>query len=219
MAPLPHLNAVGNCGFLQPDGGFIPSAHIHDDPRDPDVYQTYQRRARRFMALIEDSGYCTLFLYTLRIRDLTQPKHFINIARRLPEEVARFSSLLEKRWPNFRWRLLITVLGELPEGVPPKAQEALQACIQRMRSVNDSSTEPRIVVERLGDAPRGPEAMDGFWGDGQSFQELFARLHVEPKDFAEACFADARKGGGTKSADKESKFEKFVSSLKVIHPS
>eukprot|EP00439_Symbiodinium_sp_Y106_P013999 s1734_g2.t1 len=194
MAPLPHLNAVGNCGFLEPNGGFIPSAHIHDDPRDPDVYQTYQRRARRFMALMEDSDYCTLFLYTLRLRDLSQPKHFVNIARRLPEEVARFSSLLEKRWPGFRWRLLIPVLGELPEGVPPKALEALEACIQRMRSVNDSSAEPCIVVERLGDAPRGPEAMDG------SSAKRTLRRHASPTPERAAARSPPTKKASSRSS-------------------
>ena len=40
-------------------------AHIHDDPREPEVAAKYQRRADRFLALLE-SGYRVLFVYTLR---------------------------------------------------------------------------------------------------------------------------------------------------------
>ena len=41
-------------------------AHIHDDPRDPDTAAKYQRRALRFVKLLESSEYNVLFLYTLR---------------------------------------------------------------------------------------------------------------------------------------------------------
>eukprot|EP00435_Cladocopium_sp_Y103_P073912 s436_g45.t1 len=54
---------VGNAGFTDPE--FIPSAHIHDDPRDKEVFAKYQRRAHRFVTLLE-SGYRVLFVYTLR---------------------------------------------------------------------------------------------------------------------------------------------------------
>ena len=43
-------------------------AHIHDDPREKEVAATYDRRAKRFVALL-NSGYRVLFLYTLRLAD------------------------------------------------------------------------------------------------------------------------------------------------------
>ncbi|CAE8689822.1 unnamed protein product, partial [Polarella glacialis] len=110
MAPLPHINAVGNCGFIEPGVGFIPSAHCHDDPREPSVARTYARRATRLIQLLASSGYRVLFVYTLRLRDLYSPKHVCSIAAELPKEVARLRKTLSRCWPELDDGLLVVVV-------------------------------------------------------------------------------------------------------------
>lgn len=212
MTPLPSINAVGNAGFTDPE--FIPSAHIHDDPREPEVAAKYQRRADRFLTLLE-SGYRVLFIYTMRLRELKDPKHFINVAHRLPLQVAKLRELLARRWPSSLNHLLVVVLGELPP-VPP-AQRALEACLSRLRSVNQSK-DPWVMVRRIPDLPKVPgDPMAGFWGDDKAWTDLFSEFVIKPKDFSEACFQETTVLG-SKSADDKSGFEKFVDSLKMIHP-
>ena len=81
----PHVQDKGLARSLPT---FFSEAHIHDDPREPEVAAKYQRRADRFLTLLE-SGYRVLFIYTMRLRELKDPKHFINVAHRLPLQVAK----------------------------------------------------------------------------------------------------------------------------------
>ncbi|CAE8684754.1 unnamed protein product [Polarella glacialis] len=250
MAPLPHINAVGNCGFIEPGVGFIPSAHCHDDPREPSVARTYARRATRLIQLLASSGYRVLFVYTLRLRDLYSPKHVCSIAAELPKEVARLRKTLSRCWPELDWQLLLPVLGQLRAQLPEASRLAVEASLRRIEEAaaeEDAEGDPRVVVERIADAPAGPHPMDGFWGDDAAWSSLFARHPVEPRDFSESCFAAATKAGeakGAKSPDDESqedlttgrpvrrdrsiasgvngessKFQRFVDSLGMIRPS
>ena len=85
----PHVQDKGLARSLPT---LFSEAHIHDDPREPEVAAKYQRRADRFLTLLE-SGYRVLFIYTMRLRELKDPKHFINVAHRLPLQVAKL-----RRW-------------------------------------------------------------------------------------------------------------------------
>ena len=80
----PHVQDKGLIRSLP----LFSQAHIHDDPREPEVAAKYRRRADRFLTLLE-SGYRVLFVYTMRLRELKDPKHFINVAQRLPLQVAK----------------------------------------------------------------------------------------------------------------------------------
>lgn len=209
MTPLPHINAVGNAGFTDPE--FIPSAHIHDDPREPAVAETYHRRAQRFLALL-NSGYRVLFLYTLRLRELSSAKHFMNVAKRLPVEAARLRALLKSRWPQSKSALLLAVLGELPP--VPAAQKALEACLSRLDKINE--TDVWIITRHIADLPKvAGDPLAGFWGDEEAWADIFRGFVIQPKDFREACFDE---NGSGKFADDEQGFEGFVKSLKMIHP-
>ena len=220
MAPMPHLRAVGNCGFEGSEGeGFLPSAHIHDDPREPATAEAYRRRALRFRRLLA-SGYRVLFLYTLRLRDLRDGGHVANVAGGLLSEVGRLRALLARSWPSLEYRLVVAVLGELHEEVPVAERLEMRIALEQLAEEGGG----RVAVERLRDAPAGPDPMDGFWGDDAAWAELFRRHPVAPRDFAEGCFAEATKAGAAKGArpqargSRPAKFERFVEALGAISP-
>eukprot|EP00933_Yihiella_yeosuensis_P063939 TRINITY_DN67210_c0_g1_i1.p1 TRINITY_DN67210_c0_g1~~TRINITY_DN67210_c0_g1_i1.p1 ORF type:complete len:327 (-),score=60.59 TRINITY_DN67210_c0_g1_i1:111-1055(-) len=224
MVPVPHINAIGNAGFALSQGNFIPSAHCHDDPRQPAVAETYRRRAVRLAQLLASSGYHVLFLYTLRLRDLSSAKHFATITRNLPLEIVQLHSVLRRRFPQLKCRLVLAVMGNLAEPIPQVAHTALEASLQKVEE--DAATvasaeghdRPWVAVERIADAPSGPHPMDGFWGDEDAWKGLFERYRVIPRDFHEECFASSTKAGATKAAEdgKSEKFQRFVDSLGMV---
>jgi len=216
MLPLPHIKAVGNCGFVDVDGKLMPSAHCHDDPREEDVAETYRRRALRFTRLLR-SGYQTLFVYSVRLRDLVDDTHVLRIAASLIVEAGRFTALMSRHWPDFRYLLLIPVLGSLCASVSEDARIRMDTALEDI--VRESGG--LVAVERMADAPAGPDPMDGFWG--LAWNDLFAKYSVEPRDFSESCFAEAAKSSSKKTSSDDtparassSKFERFVDSLKVL---
>lgn len=217
MVLLPHIKAVGNRGFAAPDGRPIPSAHIHDDPRDPAVAKKYGRRAQRFMQLLS-SDYRVLFFYTLRLRDFRDEIHVSTVCAGLVSEARLLCKLFHEEWPGLDYCLLVPVLGDLHESFGDSARASVE------QALHDLSAEcgGQVAVERLRDAAAGPDPMDGFWGDDASWTELFARYRVQPRDFSDECFAASTKSGAPKGASEDSarpaKFERFLSALGEVAP-
>lgn len=217
MQPLPHIRAVGNCGFANPDSGCIPSVHCHDDPRIPEVSETYARRAMRFCRLLA-SNYRTLFMYTLRLRDLYDADHISNVATGLAQEVVRLRQLFVRNWPELQYLLLIVVVGQLKSGVSVFAEAAIQQVLRQIANEQGNA----VAIETIEDAPTGLDPKDGFWGDDNAWEDMFARYRVEPRDFSEPEFAQVAKRGPPKrkhTSSQASKFERFVDSLKEVCPS
>lgn len=198
VEPVSDINAVCNYSFAGDSSeNYTPfvSAHFHDDPSDTLTAQSYQRRASRFLQLLE-SNYRVLFVYTLRLRDLADERHILSIARSLVEEVERLCSGLGEAWPSLDYRLLIPVLGELQCGASLHARIMVENAVLQLATLGGGN----VIVEKLHDAPLADDQTDGCWGDEDAWAWLFEKYRVKPRNFCEAQFAESARRGESERA-------------------